>query len=406
MSLPPEATSYFARFPPQQYLPEQSSHSHTPSRSGAAGGLPPSMMMGHGGGGRGGSHPLPVASATTPMPISPTRMQPPPQSHWSRQELNPFVPKFSDIELERESSGDSVLEAGSILGESGRTYHSYKSDTSAYLLPNDPAEQDRLDLQHAMLSYLWDGELVLAPLPRAPKMVLDVATGTGIWALEFARANPSSFVVGTDLSKIQPEPDVRNCLFEKVDCEDDWMWSYKYDYIHIRMIVSAIRNPQRLIKQAYEHLNPGGWLEMVDVDWDLLSEDGPDRDVRVATCHLKRWADLCAVGAAANGVDVHKAPRYKRWLLEAGFSEVREEQFKLPCTPWPTDPKARRVGLWMQANYLGGLRGVAFKMLRSAGMSQLEIEEFIAATREEVKHGNIRGYTPLYVVYGKKPYDF
>ncbi|KAH8647175.1 S-adenosyl-L-methionine-dependent methyltransferase [Xylariales sp. PMI_506] len=326
-------------------------------------------------------------------------------AQWSVDLLNPMVPAFRDLELERTSSGASVLdEQGSALGESGRMYHTYKGDTSAYLLPNDPTEQDRLDLQHAMMTYLWDGRLALAPLPGAPKLVLDVATGTGIWALEFARANPTSFVIGTDLTKIQPEPDVPNCLFERMDCEEDWLWSDRFDYIHVRMIVTAIRNPERLIQQAMHYLKPGGWLEIGDADMDLLPDSDADKE-RVESSNLKNWFNYCAIGASRNGIDLHKAKHYQSWMIKAGFSDVKEEKFRVPCAPWPKDRIEKRVGQWMQANYLSGLRGVGFKMLRSAGMAPEQIDDFITATRHELIQENIRGYTPWYAVYGRKPFD-
>jgi hypothetical protein len=74
--------------------------------------------------------------------------------------------------------------------------------------------------------------------------------------------------------------------------------------------------------------------------------------------------------------------------------DVVEEKFEVACGPWPKDSKAKVVGQWMRINYLSGLRGVAYKMLRSTGMTSEEVEKFIAATRDEVNHGNIRGYTP------------
>lgn len=45
-------------------------------------------------------------------------------------------------------------------------------------------EQDRLDLQHASFELVLGGRLGLAPVGE-PKFVIDVATGTGIWANEF-----------------------------------------------------------------------------------------------------------------------------------------------------------------------------------------------------------------------------
>ena len=82
--------------------------------------------------------------------------------------------------------------ASSILSyrlENGRTYHSYKRDEgAAYWLPNDDTENDRLDLQHHIMVLMQGGQLYLCPAGKDGKplrRVLDVGTGTGVWAMEF-----------------------------------------------------------------------------------------------------------------------------------------------------------------------------------------------------------------------------
>lgn len=124
----------------------------------------------------------------------------------------------------REPTGSSVVEPDSVTAENGRSYHGYHE--GKYLLPNDADEQDRLDFQHQMTTVILEGRLAVAPV-RNPRHVLDIATGTGIWALAFARENPTSQVIGTDLSKIQPdlEDEVPNCAFIKEDAEDPWVFS-------------------------------------------------------------------------------------------------------------------------------------------------------------------------------------
>lgn len=97
-------------------------------------------------------------------------------------------------------------------------YHAYRE--GAYFLPNDDKEQERLDLVHHVFRISLDGALFLAPISSDIKRALDIGTGTGIWAIDFADEFPkylhrilmttsladfvgSAEVVGTDLSPIQ-----------------------------------------------------------------------------------------------------------------------------------------------------------------------------------------------------------
>jgi methylase of polypeptide subunit release factors len=65
-------------------------------------------------------------------------------------------------------------------------------------------EQDRLDLLHHLFLMMLDGKLYMSPTVTPPERVLDLGTGTGIWALDYGDENPGSEVIGTDLSPIQP----------------------------------------------------------------------------------------------------------------------------------------------------------------------------------------------------------
>ena len=65
--------------------------------------------------------------------------------------------------------------------ENSRRYHKFKE--GAYQFPNDEPEQEREDMKHAMILHLCRGRLHLAPLQN-PQAILDVGTGTGIWAID------------------------------------------------------------------------------------------------------------------------------------------------------------------------------------------------------------------------------
>jgi methylase of polypeptide subunit release factors len=73
-----------------------------------------------------------------------------------------------------------------------------------YGLPIDEEELDRLDMNHEKYLRLLNNNLFLAPIGRNPQAILEIGTGTGIWALDMADKFPSASVIGTDIAPIQP----------------------------------------------------------------------------------------------------------------------------------------------------------------------------------------------------------
>jgi trans-aconitate methyltransferase len=56
-----------------------------------------------------------------------------------------------------------------------------------------------MDIAHEIMLRLLDGALHKAPLAAPPGRVLDVGTGTGIWAIDMAIKHPNAEVTGIDL---------------------------------------------------------------------------------------------------------------------------------------------------------------------------------------------------------------
>ena len=67
-------------------------------------------------------------------------------------------------------------------------------------MPIDDTEQDRLDLHHEIFLKILNERLHLAPIADRPQRILDIGTGTGIWAIDIAEMYPSAKVIGTDIT--------------------------------------------------------------------------------------------------------------------------------------------------------------------------------------------------------------
>ncbi|ETS74756.1 hypothetical protein PFICI_13240 [Pestalotiopsis fici W106-1] len=280
--------------------------------------------------------------------------------------------------------------------EHGRTYHKYKE--GKYWMPNDEQEQSRLDLQHAICTKLFKGKLALAPIDK-PSRVLDIGTGTGIWALEFATENPQSDVLGTDVSPIQPYFVPTNCRFEVDDVEDEWVYSYKFDYVHARHMVGSIKNFPALFSMIYENLNPGGYVEFQDYYVKLQAID----DSLNGTA-LQRWNNMLNEALAFTGRSGMNSSKYKRWMEEAGFQDVTEHKFSVPGNPWAKGREKKSLGLWQMQNILDGLHGISMVLLtKFLNMSPEAVEVLLVDVRKDIQNPRIHFYYPVLVVYGRRP---
>jgi SAM-dependent methyltransferase len=224
--------------------------------------------------------------------------------------------------------------------ENGRTYHAYKD--GKYVMPNDEREQDRLDLQHHLFLLTFDNKLYLSPAGRDGRRlrnVLDIGTGTGIWAVDFADEFPETSVIGVDLSPIQSPFVPPNLTFQVDDVEEPWTYSVKFDFIYSRMMTAALADWPRFFQRAYDHLAPGGWIELADI-CPLTSDDG----TLTEDLSMTKWVNNLMEGCKAIGRPFDGAVKYKEQLEAQGFQNVHQVVFKWPQNRWPRDKKHKELG--------------------------------------------------------------
>ncbi|KAL2004668.1 hypothetical protein VTN00DRAFT_3196 [Thermoascus crustaceus] len=282
--------------------------------------------------------------------------------------------------------------------ENGRRYHAFHEGT--YLLPNDDEEQDRMDLFNHIYRLLLGGYLHLAPIGRACQRVLDVGTGTGIWAIQFAEEYPSAEVIGTDLSPIQPQWVPPNCTFEIDDFEQEWLFKRPFDFIHTRELNGFVADYDRFFRQAFKSLKPGGWLEMQSAEGYLFSDDGT---AEKAT-YCQEWTKNIREAAAKFGKSFYELPKWKEKMEKAGFVDVRDVPYKLPVGRWPKDPKLKEIGKYQQAQQIQAVDAYTFALFsRVLNWDEKEIQVLCAHVKNELKSSEYHMYAVIHFVYGRKP---
>ncbi|KAI0121010.1 methyltransferase domain-containing protein [Xylariales sp. AK1849] len=289
------------------------------------------------------------------------------------------------------SSMSATTSIYNFVEEFGRTFHKYKE--GKYFLPNDEVGSTR-----GVCMTVLDWKLYLAPID-SPNRVLDIGTGTGIWAIEFADQHPECDILGTDLSPIQPEYVPANCRFEIDDAEDEWVFTHKFDYIHGRYLCAFLSDCPKLFTSIYDNLNPGGWVEFMETLIYFQSQDGT-----LEGTALQRWNRLLLEGIRNMGRNAQSCMKYKKWMEEAGFQNVEERKFIVPTFPWAKGRKNKELGALQMANNLNGVYGLTITVFtKGLGWQKEEVEVFLAGVRSDMQDKNIHAYITLMCIYGQKP---
>ncbi|TVY35701.1 Secondary metabolism regulator [Lachnellula subtilissima] len=301
---------------------------------------------------------------------------------------------------------DSLQSASTSLGssvrnyawENGRRYHRFRE--GVYNFPNDDSEQDREDMKHAMMVNLCQ-QLHFAPIGSDPQNILDMGTGTGIWAIEMGDQYPGARILGMDLSPIQPDWVPPNVQFVVDDVESPWLRPVDhFDYIHARHTVMAIKDWPKLMRRVYEHLKPGGWFELQEIHHYPYCHDGSMPPTYKVT---EFWTNIIAA-LGRLGVNFNATLLLADMMREAGFTNVTTRIFHVPIGTWPRNKVLKMVGLYWRTILIDGLQPIALgPMTRGLGWSREQVEVWLVEVRKAYMDGSVHSHMPLHIICGQKP---
>ncbi|KAI0172708.1 S-adenosyl-L-methionine-dependent methyltransferase [Hypoxylon sp. FL1284] len=294
----------------------------------------------------------------------------------------------------------SILEYRTIQG---RTYHSEKHNSS-YFTPNDEQQLQSVDITHHYLSVLLGGKNFLTPISDNVEKVLDIGTGSGIWAIDFADQYPNAEIIGTDLSPTQPLWVPPNVKFELDDCTRPWTWAPDtFDFVHGRYLFGAIADWDELFRQAYRVVKPGGYAESCEADVVMLSDDGtvaPDSAIELFWNMLYREAGK-KLGVTFQPIEDNvQVTAFEK----AGFEDIQSHTYKFPVGGWPQDKTLQECGQYVQLTMLNDVEGYTLFLWNTVmGENAPGYQEFLAYMRKDLKNRRIHSYMKVRYVFGRKP---
>ena len=218
-----------------------------------------------------------------------------------------------------------------------------------------------------------------------PEKVLDIGTGTGCWAIDFAERYPGAEVVGNDLSPIQPGWVWPNLRFEVDDVELEWAYQdEEFDYIHVRCMSACIDDWGFLLRETFRCMKPGGFVEFQDYSGEIGCDDAtlPEGSA------LVEWFRVFQLATGRSGRSAVVAAGMKVAMEEAGFVDVVERKMKWPVGPWAADKKRREIGRWTVPALAESLSPFAVALFtRVLGWRREEVDDLVERAVGELRSG-------------------
>jgi ubiquinone/menaquinone biosynthesis C-methylase UbiE len=265
-----------------------------------------------------------------------------------------------------------------------------------YVLPKDQAEGDRLDLQHYLVRHVARGNY-RAPI-RQPRAILDVATGTGIWAREMAVEFPQARVIGFDIDRTPLERSLEvlgpggqfpdNFSFQTADALKPFPFAdAEFDVVHTRFISPFVPIDRWLhvVGEMLRVLQHGGVIEIADLEAPPSSASPAYNELAVAGAKLMQGRNLYR----GVGDDL------LRYLQQAGASRVQQRTFTIG-----TGPEARRQQRMLASDLLAAMEHAKGFTVRAGLLTEERYERLLQEAHQQVAEVGIA--MPVVFCFGTK----
>lgn len=199
--------------------------------------------------------------------------------------------------------------------------------TDYYLFTNDAKERARLNFQHALFKQITNQKNFLSPVTD-PQMILDLASGTGIWGYEVAQQFPLAQVFNLDIDLVtlhdflRTRPPLEN--FHVIQANARELLDFErgvFDFVHSRIPDAFLTEElwPRYIREMVRVCRPEGWVELVTAGHFFCRAPSPATEALLqAEIEMLRCIHIAPTGG----------PHLMRYLKQASIDTRKVQHWK------------------------------------------------------------------------------
>ncbi|KAG8953891.1 hypothetical protein FRC03_011628 [Tulasnella sp. 419] len=262
-------------------------------------------------------------------------------------------------------------------------------------------------------------EELLKPRTGYSPRVLDIGTGSGIWAIEMSKRFPHAEVIGVDLAppSLQMSNIPDNCRFEIDDGNLSFThWTNSFDLVHGRSVNVGIHDFSQFLYNMAQILKPGGMLIMaggMHQFYDETAKPYPNAiEGQRGFSALQRWFTIVRNGykritapVSEQPVDIFDLPfSWDQWASSNGnFEDVNTLTVKIPVGDWHPglSSEMAQAGELCRSDLLMLIESWAPTVI-SSGESPLLVEYWRAEAIKEVRERRLRSYAEWRWLWGRR----
>jgi hypothetical protein len=148
------------------------------------------------------------------------------------------------------------------------------------------------------------------------------------------------------------------------------------------------------MQQAFKHLKPDGYFEVVEHTMWAWSDDGTLKD----DSPYMQYMRLLNTASEDAGRTLNVAAELKQWVIDAGFDNVTEKVYFVPLGPWTRDKKLKEIGKWEYLLVPDSVEAYALRLYTQVlGWSSDEARIQYALVNQQLRDKSIHAYVKVYV---------